>query len=88
MGFLRIYVECFKCSSIVDKTQTILRDSIEKKYECYNCFRNVVSEKHDNVKRDYICEKCKFMFKSRRKICPYCSKSKFVVEKFGVRDLV
>lgn len=86
MPMLRTKVNCFKCGSSVDKNETYLYQVTdrENRYECYACFKA-----SRTAKRELFCGRCKYKFKARLPICPYCSKSDEVIEgTLSVQDLL
>ncbi|MEK6938923.1 MAG: hypothetical protein AABX04_07840 [Nanoarchaeota archaeon] len=86
MFMLKTKVNCFKCGKAVDKNETYLIQTTDKegRYECYTCFKNSRS-----TKRDLFCGRCKYKFKARVPVCPYCSKSDEVIEgNVSIHDLI
>ena len=96
MAVLRIKVNCSSCEKRIDKAQALPVKSVnnEKRYECYNCYRRSKSgslgtNEEVKVKEPYFCQRCKYKFKSKKSICPYCNKSDFLVKgKVTVHDLL
>ncbi len=77
-------VDCAACETKVDKMQArAVSIGGVRKFECFECYRktknsSLVITKEHNVKLDLFCARCKYKFKSRDPLCPYCSKSDMV----------
>lgn len=88
-------VDCVVCDEKVDKMQArAVSVGGVPKFECFECYRktkssSLVIRKEHNVKLDLFCARCKYKFKSRNPICPYCSQSDLVARgDVSVRDLL
>jgi uncharacterized CHY-type Zn-finger protein len=94
---LRINVRCFRCNKEVDANKTRKIEGInEPRYECFECFkrhnRDPLLGGIEKVvdKRNYFCGRCKFKFKNKTGICPYCNKDDYVhpTDGFNVKSLL
>lgn len=89
-------VPCFRCKEKVDKNETIPIKLInkEQRYECFKCYnRNKTSDwglgDEIQIKRNFVCQRCRYKFSAKSITCPYCDKSDLVVEdNITVRDLI
>jgi hypothetical protein len=96
MVVLRSRVLCFRCNEPVNKIDTVktISTSGEPKYQCSSCFKTVKTTTWGlgdeiPVKNDCFCQRCKYKFKSKSGLCPYCSKNDLVVcGKITVHDLL
>jgi uncharacterized CHY-type Zn-finger protein len=97
MTQLRTKVQCFRCSKKVDVniTREIKTLSKESRYECFRCFQKNKREpllagvEKPLIKKEYICERCKYKFKSKKAVCPYCNKNDYVTSSnVSVKELI
>ena len=97
MSLYSAKVQCFGCGKAVDKsgTFTSLNASKELRYQCPSCYlRNKDDLLGDNkaqapLKRELFCARCKYKFKAKSMLCPYCSKEDQVVEQVhSVKELL
>ncbi len=96
MVIVRARVTCDHCKKFVDRSETryLFLHTGEKIYECFHCYKrnptgNWSSEELNVVKRELYCERCKYRFKAKVAICPYCSKGdKIESGNISVKDLV
>ncbi len=90
MVVIRSRVNCFRCGEAVDRTATLLlSSSFEKKYECYGCYKQNKTGMSTKVKQELFCGRCKYKFKSKGALCPYCNKDDLVMSPhFKIEDLL
>lgn len=91
MVLLRVPVSCFRCGEVVDRSQTLVAG---KRYECFSCYKQLknspwlIRQKLPE-KLELYCECCRYRFKSKRLVCPYCDKEDRVVRgQIEVSDLL
>jgi len=80
MTLLKLKVRCFRCLKEVDKMETRPVESISKdpRYECFSCFKKDLPQRgipNRMVHHELYCERCRYKFRSKSPICPYCNKS-------------
>jgi|SRR3989338_548979 len=97
MSLYSAKVQCFGCGKAVDKSATFtsLNAARDLRYQCPSCY---IKNKDDilgtnkipeAVKREFFCGRCKYKFKSKASLCPYCSKQDQVLEQVhSVKDLL
>ena len=91
MPVLRIPVECCRCNKMVEKANArfLTRVKNERKYECFSCYKLNRNKHKEFVKRELYCERCRYKFKSKKLLCPYCNRSDNVVKgEVTVKDLL
>ncbi len=95
MATIRARVNCFRCGIPVHKAETILIKTLtnEKKYECYSCYKggkmSTWGGKKTKVKQELYCQRCKYKFRSKTSLCPYCNKDDFVTfSNVKIEDLI
>ena len=97
MTILKIKVDCGRCKKSVEKTQARLVDTPKgsKRYECLSCFKKNraillgLEQEEPKFKQDMFCGRCKYHFKSKNVVCPYCNDSDYIVRgDISVGDLL
>ncbi|MEK6900109.1 MAG: hypothetical protein AABX05_03215 [Nanoarchaeota archaeon] len=90
-------VQCFGCGKSVEKALmfSALDASKEMQHQCSSCYRerksDILGEKKipAPVKKDFFCGRCRYKFKGKTMICPYCSKEDQVIKQANsVNDLL
>ena len=87
MAVLNLKVHCFRCRKDVGKHDARVLPSISKdaRYECYDCYRKYKREpllagvESVPLKKEFLCERCNYRFKSKIKSCPLCNKSDYLI---------
>tara|TARA_Y100000310_G_C20553244_1_gene749205 strand:- start:207 stop:500 length:294 start_codon:yes stop_codon:yes gene_type:complete len=97
MAMLNLKVKCFRCRQEVGQHDARLLPSVSKnsRYECYDCYKKTKREpllagiESPPLKKEYLCEKCNYRFKSKIKVCPMCNKQDYLVGGVvTVKDLI
>ncbi|MBU0459681.1 MAG: hypothetical protein KJ597_04330 [Nanoarchaeota archaeon] len=97
MAQIKITTRCFRCRQEVDRNnvRTYPTLSKEPRYECYDCYRRNKREpllagvEAVPLKKEFLCERCNYRFKSKLKMCPLCSKGDYLIGgTITVRDLL
>jgi len=96
MVYLKVNVKCFRCRKEVEKTQAREMASITKepRYECFACFNKNKTQPWGfgdkmKYKKEFYCLRCKYKFKRRGNLCPYCNKEDSVIRgNITVHDLL
>ena len=87
MAVLKSNVKCFRCRKEVDQNSARTFPSLNKesRYECYDCYRKNKREpllagiESVPLKKEYLCERCNYRFKSKIKACPLCNKPDYLI---------
>lgn len=87
---------CITCGKKVDVAQSrVVSTSLGKsKYECFGCYKanknSILAPAPGKMEKlNLYCARCKYKFKSRELLCPYCSQGDLVVRSdISVRDLL
>jgi len=87
MATLKLMIKCFRCRKDTGKHDARVLPSISKepRYECYDCYRKNKREpllagvESPPIKKEYLCEKCNYRFKSKIEACPLCNKADYLV---------
>ena len=87
MNLYSAKVQCFGCGKAVDKSQTFTSNNASKelRYQCPGCFKNKkvdifgTAGETPALKKEFFCGRCKFKFRSKSTLCPYCSKEDQVI---------
>ncbi|PIZ51631.1 hypothetical protein COY27_02860 [Candidatus Woesearchaeota archaeon CG_4_10_14_0_2_um_filter_33_13] len=96
MVVLRSRVVCFRCNNPVNRLDTVKTASKngEPRYECSVCYKKQKTAQWGvgdeiPVKAECFCQRCKYHFKSKSGLCPYCSQKDLVIKgKITVHDLL
>ncbi len=95
MAYLRVKVQCFRCNNDFEKTEvrTIKGVTQDPRYQCFPCCKNqrepLLANEKTKRKFDLYCQMCKYNFKSKAMLCPYCAKEDYViVDDVKLKDLL
>ncbi len=86
MTILNLKVNCFRCRKEVSKSEVREVPSInpDKRYECSSCYNKYKREpilagmEAPAIKKEFLCVRCNYHFKSKIQVCPLCSKSDYL----------
>jgi len=87
---------CVTCGKNIDVAQSRVVSAVsgKNKYECFGCYRTsknslMAPPPSKAQKLNLYCARCKYKFKSRDLLCPYCSQGDLVVRSdISVGDLL
>ena len=87
MVVLNLKVKCFRCRQEVGQHDARILPSVSKdsRYECYTCYKRNKREpllagiEAVPLKKEYLCERCNYRFKSKIQACPLCNKPDYLI---------
>ncbi len=98
MALSNAKMQCFGCGKSMEKAQmfSTLDSSREMRFQCSGCYKHnktdFMGEKKAvaaPTKKEFFCGRCRYKFKAKSTLCPYCSKEDQVVEQLhSVKDFL